>query len=100
MSAEDQALENDDMLPECDFSEGIRGKHYSAYREGHAVEAHKADTTGDLESAEDDARWDALLATEASQRLLEKLADEAPAEIEAGKAQPMVFAEDGEIAPG
>jgi len=52
------------------------------------------------EYTEDDARWDALLATEASQRLLEKLADEALAEIEAGKAQPMVFTEDGEIAPG
>jgi hypothetical protein len=55
---------------------------------------------GEPEYTEDDARWDALLATEASQRLLEKLADEALAEIEAGKARPMVFAEDGEIAPG
>jgi len=100
MSAEDQALENDDMLSEYDFSEGVRGKHYVAYREGHAVKVHKADTAGDLESAEDDARWDALLATEASQRLLEKMADEALAEIEAGKATPMVFAEDEEIAPG
>ena len=42
-----------------------------------------------LEYTEDDARWDALLATEASQRLLEKLAYEALAEIEAGKARPM-----------
>ena len=39
---------------------------------------------GDQEYTEDDARWDALLATEESQRLLEKLADEALAEIEAG----------------
>ena len=49
---------------------------------------------------EDDARWDALLATEESQRLLEKLADEALAEIEAGQASPMVFNEEGEIAAG
>ena len=45
MSAEDQALENDDMLPEYDFSKGVRGKHYAAYREGHTVEVHKADRT-------------------------------------------------------
>jgi len=44
---------------------------------------------GDQEYTEDDARWDALLATEESQRLLEKLADEALSEIEAGQARPM-----------
>ena len=98
MSAEDQALENDDMLPEYDFSEGIRGKHYSAYRQGHTVEAPQADGTRDPEYTEGDARWDALLATDASQRLLEKLADEGLAEIEAGKSSPMIFTEDGEIA--
>jgi hypothetical protein len=53
----------------------------------------------DPEYTEDDARWDALLATEESQRLLEKMADEAMAEIEAGHARPMVFTEDEEIAP-
>ncbi len=49
---------------------------------------------------EADARWDALLATDESQRLLEKMADEAWAEIQAGLARPMIFTEDGEIAPG
>ena len=63
------------------------------------VQESRADK-GEPEYTEDDARWDALLATEESQRLLEKLADEALAEIEAGKARPMVFTEDGEIAPG
>jgi hypothetical protein len=48
----------------------------------------------------DNARWDALLATDESQRLLEKMADEALAEIQAGRARPMTFTEDGEIAPG
>jgi len=52
------------------------------------------------EYTEDDARWDALLATEESQRLLEKLADEALAEIEAGQVRPMAFSDDGEILPG
>lgn len=54
---------------------------------------------GDQEYTESDARWDTLLATEKSQRLLEKLAGEALSEIEAGKAQPMVLTEDGEIVP-
>jgi hypothetical protein len=54
---------------------------------------------GDPEYSEDDARWDALLATEESQRLLEKLADEALSEVKAGQARPMVFTEDGDIVP-
>jgi hypothetical protein len=29
-----QTPENDDMRPEYDFSEGVRGKHHRAYREG------------------------------------------------------------------
>jgi len=53
-----------------------------------------------LAEGEADARWDALLETEESQRLLEKMADEALAEIQAGLARPMIFTEDGEIAPG
>jgi hypothetical protein len=34
---------HEEMLPEYDFSEGVRGKHYRAYRQGHAVKIHKAD---------------------------------------------------------
>jgi hypothetical protein len=48
----------------------------------------------------DNARWDALLATDASQRMLEKMADNALAEIEAGHAKPMAFTEDGQLIPG
>jgi hypothetical protein len=39
----------------------------------------------------DNARWDALLATDESQAVLERLADEAFAELRAGKTRPMVF---------
>lgn len=46
-----------------------------------------------------DARWDALLASDESQRLLERMADEAEAQIAAGQAQDMIFTKDGEIAP-
>jgi len=49
--------------------------------------------------AVENAQWDALLATDESQRLLEKMADEALADIQAGCAKPMVFTEEGEIAP-
>ncbi|HLP46919.1 MAG TPA: hypothetical protein VK186_25220 [Candidatus Deferrimicrobium sp.] len=32
-----------EMLPEYDFKNGIRGKHYKAYRKGHNVIIHKID---------------------------------------------------------
>ena len=35
--------DEDDLLPEYDFSDGVRGKHYQAYRQGHTVTIHKAD---------------------------------------------------------
>jgi hypothetical protein len=40
--------ETDDMLPEYDFTGGVRGKHHVAYREGHTVKVHKADGTIDV----------------------------------------------------
>jgi len=40
-----QQPEDNDMLLEYDFKNGIRGKHYKAYREGHSVEIHKEDGT-------------------------------------------------------
>ena len=38
-------LEDNDMLPEYDFSGGVRGKHYQAYREGHTVKIYESDGT-------------------------------------------------------
>ncbi len=40
-----QPAKNRDMLPEYDFSGGVRGKHYKAYRRGHTVKIHQADGT-------------------------------------------------------
>lgn len=34
---------DNDMLPEYDFSGGVRGKHFKAYRRGHTVKIHQAD---------------------------------------------------------
>lgn len=56
------------------------------------------ETEDDIAAA--DARWDALLASDESQRLLEKLADEALAQINAGHAKPIAFTDKGELAPG
>jgi len=36
---------NNDMREEYDFSGGVRGKHYKAYRNGHNVRIHKEDGT-------------------------------------------------------
>lgn len=31
------------MLPEYDFSKGVRGKHYQAFRQGYKVTIHRVD---------------------------------------------------------
>ncbi len=47
----------------------------------------------------DNARWDALLATDKGQTLLEELADEALIEHHAGKTKLMTFNNEGQIMP-
>lgn len=37
--------DDDEMLSEYDFSNGVRGKHYQAYRQGFKVVVHKSDGT-------------------------------------------------------
>ncbi len=46
----------------------------------------------------DEARWNAQFA--ATQDGLEKMADKVRADIRAGRTMPMVFTQDGKIAPG
>ena len=43
MSEANEHNEQDEMRPEYDFSGGVRGKHYQAYRQGHTVKIHQAD---------------------------------------------------------
>lgn len=38
---------SDDMREEYDFSRGVRGKHYQAYRAGHVVRVQKSDGSVD-----------------------------------------------------
>ena len=47
----------------------------------------------------DNAHWDALLVTDASQNLLTQLADEALAEHKAGKTKSLNFDKNGHILP-
>ena len=40
---------NSDMRDEYDFSGGVRGKHYKAYRKGHTVIVHKDDGSASVQ---------------------------------------------------
>lgn len=43
VNSEQPDITDNDMLPEYDFIDGVRGKHYQAYRRGHTVSIHQAD---------------------------------------------------------
>ena len=45
INAEQSDSEDNEMLPEYDFTGGLRGKHYQAYRNGHTVTVHQEDGT-------------------------------------------------------
>ena len=38
-------FDEEDLLPEYDFSKGVRGKHHQAYRQGHSVTINHQDGT-------------------------------------------------------
>jgi hypothetical protein len=44
----EQPSDGDEMLPEYDFSKGVRGKHHRAYRQGFQVTVHKTDGTTEV----------------------------------------------------
>jgi hypothetical protein len=45
MKKEKHNSDDTNMREEYDFSGGVRGKHYKAYREGHTVRIHKDNGT-------------------------------------------------------
>ncbi len=49
MNRETTNSDNSEMRNEYDFSEGVRGKHYKAYRKGHTVIIKKEDGTGSVQ---------------------------------------------------
>lgn len=77
---------------------------FAHFLELQITKTHDGDLLDEDESEEEiaveNAQWDALLATDESQCLLNNMADEALEYIQAGRARPMVFTEEGEIAPG
>ena len=50
-----------------------------------------------IEIEEDNAQWDALFESDDAQNLLDKLADEALAEHEAGRTKSMAFTKEGRV---
>ncbi len=44
-NSEQPNITDDEMLPEYDFTGGVRGKHYQADRQGHTVTIHQTDNT-------------------------------------------------------
>ncbi|WP_445634944.1 hypothetical protein NSTC745_06831 [Nostoc sp. DSM 114161] len=45
VNSEQSEIPDNDMLPEYDFTNGVRGKHHQAYRRGHTVSIHQANGT-------------------------------------------------------
>jgi hypothetical protein len=45
MDNTESQFNDDEMKSEYDFTNGIRGKHYQAYRDGHTVTVHQEDGT-------------------------------------------------------
>ncbi|HMQ50808.1 MAG TPA: hypothetical protein PKE64_21745 [Anaerolineae bacterium] len=43
VSEENENREANDMRSEYDFSDGVRGKHYQTYRQGHTVKIYRTD---------------------------------------------------------
>lgn len=43
--------DEDDMLPEYDFSQGVRGKHFREYQQGYTVTITHPDGTQTVETA-------------------------------------------------
>jgi hypothetical protein len=76
-----KTTENDDMRPEYDFSAGVRGKHYRAYREGTnlvALEPDVAEVFKDSESVNHALRMLMDLASKELRRNLTKDSSEHP----------------------
>jgi hypothetical protein len=84
------------MLPEYDFSEGVRGKHYEAYHQDYQVIIHKMDGTTEVREfalpegtvvLEPDVRA-YFPDSEAVNRALRGLIDLLPEQQESGKSIP------------
>jgi len=77
---------DDDMLPEYDFTSGVRGKHYKAMREGYAVKINQADGTTLVKRFKAEL-WESQIEADLEAGRLDVLLAEVEREREAGLSQ-------------
>ncbi|MBS1250106.1 MAG: hypothetical protein MAG431_01696 [Chloroflexi bacterium] len=92
---EDKIIAIIHRLPPESKAQILSFARFLAFEEYQASEHDFLEEEADLGGAptESDAYWDDLLTSEEGQLALEKLADEALAEIQAGKANPIILTE-------
>ncbi len=73
---------------------------FARFLEAQVFAEELAATESPAEIEADIAEWDALLATDETQELLDRLANEALEEHRAGQTRLMCFTDEGRIAPG
>ncbi|MFZ2357794.1 MAG: hypothetical protein WA040_00475 [Anaerolineae bacterium] len=79
---------DDDMLPEYDFTGGVRGKHYKAMREGYAVKINQADGTTLVKRFKAEL-WESQIEADLEAGRVDVLLAEAEKEHVAGLSQPL-----------
>lgn len=73
---------------------------FAGFLEAQVLVEELAENGDEVDIEAENAKWDALLATEEAQDVLDKLADEALEEHRAGRTRPMRFTGEGHIVPG
>ncbi len=79
---------DDEMLPEYDFTGGVRGKHYKALREGYTVKINQADGTTLIQHFKAEL-WDRQIEEDLEAGRLDALLAEVEKEHAAGLSQPL-----------
>ena len=96
MPEERQLIKIIRRLPVERVSEVIDFAKFLELQQAKIREQHPSFVNNEL-STEGDKKWDALLASDEAQQLLETMADEASNEILADNAKPMIFTKSGQL---
>ncbi len=84
----DPSTVDDEMLPEYDFTGGVRGKHCEAMRKGYIVKIDQADGTTLIQHFKA-ALWDRQIEADLEAGRLDVLLAEAETEHATGLSQPL-----------
>ena len=84
----DPSATDDEMLPEYDFTGGVRGKHYEAMRKGYTVKIDQADGTTLIQCFKAEL-WDRQIEADLEAGRLDVLLAEAGKEHATGLSQPL-----------